>query len=66
VAAIVGASRQSVCVLTPLGGEFGVRNRPGCVPARVGPQGIVETRVPELTTRERVQIQTAFEAGPRA
>jgi len=66
VTAIVGASRQSVCVLTQLGGEFGVRNRPGCVSARVGPQGIVDIRVPELTIRERVQVQTALGAAPGA
>jgi len=66
VTAIVGASRRSLCVLTQLGGEFGVRNRPGCVSARVGPQGIVDIRVPELTTRERVQVQTALGAAPGA
>jgi len=63
VTAILDASRQSFSVLTPLGGEFGVRNRPGCVPVRVGPHGIVSTRVPELTTRERVQVQTALGAS---
>lgn len=60
VTAILSSSRQSFCVLTQLGGEFGVRNRPGCLPARLGPRGIAGTRVPELTTRERVQVQTAL------
>lgn len=59
-AAILSSSRRTFCVLTQLGGEFGARNRPGCVPARLAPHGIAETRVPELTTRERVQVQTAL------
>jgi len=62
VTAILSSSRQSCCVLTQLGGEFGVRNRPGCLPVRLGPHGIVEIRVPELTTRERVQVETALRA----
>jgi len=60
VEALVHASRRSFSVLTQLGGEFGVRNRPGSLPARLGPSGIVRTRVPELTTRERVRLQTAL------
>jgi malate dehydrogenase len=62
VTAILSSSRQSFCVLTQLLGEFGVRNRTGCLPVRLGPHGIVEIRVPELTTRERVQVQTALGA----
>ena len=60
VNALAHSSRRSFCVLTQLGGEFGVKNRPGCIPARLGPRGIVGTRVPELTTRERVLVQTAL------
>jgi len=62
VAAILSSSRRSFGVLTPLGGEFGVRGRPGCVPARVAPHGIVATRVPALSTRERVRVETALGA----
>lgn len=62
VAAILSSSRQSFCVLTQLAGEFGVKHRPGCLPARVALDGIAETRVPDLTTRERVQVQTALHA----
>ena len=62
VTALLSSSRQSFCVLTQLDGEFGVRNRPGCLPARLAPHGIASTRVPELTTRERVQVQTALGA----
>jgi malate dehydrogenase len=60
VTAMLSSSRQSFCVLTQLGGEFDVRSRVGCLPVRLGSQGIVETRVPELTIRERVQVQTAL------
>jgi hypothetical protein len=43
-----------------LGGEFGVRNRVGTVPALLSSSGIVHTRVPALNTRERVQLETAL------
>ena len=58
--AILSSSRQSFSVLTALGGEFGVKDRVGALPARLGPRGIVDTRVPSLDTRERVQLQTAL------
>lgn len=58
--AAVAGSRRSFSVLTYLDGEFGVRHRAGAVPARLGTRGIVHTLVPELTTRERVQLQTAL------
>jgi malate/lactate dehydrogenase len=60
VEALLQASRRSYNVLTVLGGEFGVRNRLGAVPALLAPQGVVHTRVPELNTRERVQLDTAL------
>jgi malate/lactate dehydrogenase len=59
-AALVTSSRQSFSVLTQLRGEFGVRDRPGILPARLAAGGIVQTRVPELTARERVQLQAAL------
>jgi hypothetical protein len=43
-----------------LGGEFGVRNRVGAVPARFSPQGIDRTFAPPLDTRERVSLETAL------
>ena len=60
VAAILSSSRESFSVLTQLGGEFGVKGRVGALPARLGPGGIVETRVPALDTRQRVQLQVAL------
>lgn len=58
--ALLHASRRSFSVLTPLGGEFGVRDRVGALPAILAPRGIVHVRVPALTTRERVQLETAL------
>jgi malate dehydrogenase len=58
--AVLSASRQSFSVLTELDGEFGVRHRSCAVSARFSARGIAEIRVPELTTRERVQLQSAL------
>lgn len=60
VEGIVTASRRSFCVLTQLDGEFGVRNRPGALPARLFSGGIARTTQPEITTRERVRLQTVL------
>lgn len=57
---ILSHSRRSFSVLTQLAGEFGVRNRSGALPARLAGRGIVQTRVPELSTREQVRLQTAL------
>jgi malate dehydrogenase len=58
--ALLSSSRQSFSVLMQLDGEFGVRHRACAVSARLGAGGIAEMRVPELTTRERVQLQSAL------
>jgi malate/lactate dehydrogenase len=58
--AVVTSSRRAFSVLTPLGGEFGVRGKVGVLPARLSTQGIVETRVPFLNTRERVRVENAL------
>ena len=58
--AILSSSRRSFSVLTQLQGEFGVKHRAGTLPARLAARGIAETRVPDLDTRERVQLQTAL------
>lgn len=60
--AILNWARRSFSVLTQLGGEFGVRHRAGSIPAVLAPRGIVRTRVPTLTTRERVRLETALGA----
>jgi len=58
--AIIRSSRRSFSALTLLGGEFGVRDRVGAVPVLLAAAGIVDVRVPALTTRERVQLETAL------
>lgn len=62
VDAVLQSSRRSFSVLTVLAGEFGVRNRVGALPALLGPAGVVSTRAPALTTRERVLLETALGA----
>jgi malate dehydrogenase len=59
---IIGSSRRAFCVLTVLGGEFGVKGRVGTLPAVLSTSGIVQTRVPTLNTRERVRLETALGA----
>ena len=60
--AVVTSSRRTFSVATMLGGEFGVRNRIGALPVRLSTRGIAEVRVPDLNTRERVQLETALGA----
>jgi malate dehydrogenase len=60
--AILQSSRRSFSILTLLGGEFGVRNRVGALPVLLASSGIVHTRAPVLTTRERVLLETALGA----
>jgi malate dehydrogenase len=58
--ALVSSARRAMSVLTVLGGEFGVRNRAGVLPCLLTPAGITKVRLPDLTTRERVQLETAL------
>lgn len=60
VDALLQASRRSYNVLTVLGGEFGVRDRVGAVPALLASPGVVNTRVPALNPRERIQLDSAL------
>ena len=62
VAGILHASRRSFSVLTPLGGEFGVRHRAAALPVVLAPPGIVHIRVPALSARDRVRLETALGA----
>ena len=54
--AAITSSRRTFSVLTVLGGELGVRGRAGALPALLSTSGIVHTRVPTLSPRERVQL----------
>ena len=60
VEAIVTGARHATSVLAMLGGEFGARDRVGIVPCQLASSGIAEIRVPALTSRERVQVETAL------
>ena len=60
VEAMLQDSRRSYNVETVLGGEFGVRDRVGAVPAVLASHGVAHTRVPALNTREQVQLDTAL------
>lgn len=60
VEGLLSRSRRTFSVLTVLGGEFGARGRAGVLPARLGPRGITDTRVPPLNTRERVRVENAL------
>lgn len=60
--AIVQSSRRTCSVLTVLGGEFGVRGKVAALPSLLDPGGIARTRVPTLSTRERVLLETALGA----
>lgn len=62
VDAIVRESRRALSLLTVLAGEFGVRHRVGALPVMLAPAGIVHTRVPSLSTRERILVETALGA----
>jgi malate dehydrogenase len=59
--ALVTSARRAMSVLTVLDGEFGVRHRAGVLPCRLSPAGIASVRLPELNTRERVQLETALQ-----
>ena len=60
VEAIVTTSRRALSVLTMLDGEYGVRNRLGSMPALLDSGGVARIRVPSLSTRERVLVETAL------
>jgi malate dehydrogenase len=59
-AGILHSARRAFSVLTMLDGEFGVRGRVGALPALLAPPGIVHSRVPSLSVRERVELETAL------
>ena len=60
VEALVTTSRRAPSVLAVLGGEFGVRNRVGVLPCFLSPRGIAQVRVPDLSARERVHLETVL------
>src|SRR5688500_11275102 len=60
VEALVTTTRRAPSVLAVLGGDFGVRDRVGVLPCLLPPGGIAQTRIPDLSARARVQLDTAL------
>ena len=60
VEAVVTASRGALSVLTVLDGEYGLRNQLGSMPALLDAGGVAQIRVPSLSIRERVLVETAL------
>jgi malate/lactate dehydrogenase len=60
--ALVTGSRRSFSAYTVLDGELGVRNRVGALPVALGVGRVRQRRIPALTTRERVRLETALGA----
>jgi malate dehydrogenase len=58
--AVVTSSRRALSLLTVLDGEYGARNRLGSMPALLDGGGVARVRVPSLSTRERVLVETAL------
>jgi malate dehydrogenase len=59
-AGVLHSARRAFSILMPLNGEFGVHGRVGAVPAILAAPGVVGTRVPTLSVRERVEVETAL------
>ena len=58
--AMIGRSRSTFQAFTLLNGELGIRNQVGALPVRLGPTGVVAVTLPELSTRDRVRLQTVL------
>ena len=58
--AVIRSSRRAFAVSAVLHGELGVKDRVSALPVLLGPAGIVETRTPSLSTRERVLLDSAL------
>jgi malate dehydrogenase len=56
----VRSARRAYSVLCVLDGEFGIRDRVAIVPALLASTGIVHRRLPSLSARERIQLETAL------
>jgi len=58
--AILDGSRATHSVLSVLDGEFDVKDRVGALPVLLASHGIAHTRVPSLSTRERVLLESSL------
>jgi malate dehydrogenase len=61
--AALTTSRRTLSVIAMLDGAFGVRRGAGIVSAELSPAGIARTWIPELSSRERVQVMSALGDG---
>jgi malate/lactate dehydrogenase len=62
VEAVVTSARGALSVLTVLDGQYGVRDQLGSMPALLDGGGVAQVREPSLSTRERVQVESALGA----
>jgi malate dehydrogenase len=62
--AIIRSSRRAFSLMSVLDGELGVRGCVAAVPTFLHPAGIAGTRVPSLSTREQILLETAL-ASPQ-
>lgn len=60
VEAVVLSGRRVLPAFVVLDGEFGVRRTVAAVPVSVGHGGLGRVRIPPLSARERVQVETAL------
>ena len=58
--AVIRSSRRAFSLMTVLDGELGVRGRVAALPVFLNPAGIAGTRVPSLSTREQILLETAL------
>jgi malate/lactate dehydrogenase len=63
--ALLRSARRRASVLTVIDGALGVRHTVGTLPCLLAAHGIVDAHVPTLTTRERVQLESALAAASR-
>jgi len=58
--AVIRSSRRAFSLMSVLDGELGVRGRVAALPLFLNPAGIAGTRVPSLSTREQILLETAL------
>ena len=58
--AVIRSSRRAFSLMSVLDGELGVRGRVAALPVFLNPAGIAGTRVPSLSTREQILLETAL------
>lgn len=62
-AVTAGAGPRALSCFAVLNGELGARRTTAAVPVELGPTGVTRILEPALTVQERVQLETALQAG---